>query len=98
MQWIKANSAKYWNRIHGSNDHLWSHRYFSWAIKDTIEHEFVINYQNPVVVGLAQTHADRKASGAYYNARSIPGLVDFEHLDRQAKRYTPGVSHHMRLT
>jgi len=85
MQWIKVNSAKYWNLIHGSNDHLWGHRYFARAIKNQTEYEFVMNYidQNPVVVGLASTPADWKASGAYYKARNIPGLVDFEHLDRQ---------------
>ena len=28
MQWIKTNSAKRWNHVHGSKDHLWGHRYF----------------------------------------------------------------------
>jgi hypothetical protein len=38
-----------------------------------------MNYidQNPVVVGLAPTPADWKASGAYYKALNIQGLVDF---------------------
>jgi len=26
MQWIKTRSAKSWNRIHGSKDHLWGAR------------------------------------------------------------------------
>jgi putative transposase len=68
MQWVKINSAKYWNRIHGSIDHLWGKRFFARAIKDTLEYEHIMNYidQNAVVVGLAPTPADWKASGAYY--------------------------------
>jgi putative transposase len=34
MQWIKLNSALYWNKIHGSTDHLWGARYFSRAIRN----------------------------------------------------------------
>ena len=84
MQWIKANSAKRWNRIHGSKDHMWGHRYFARAIKNPAEYEFVMNYidQNAVTVGLAQP-PDWKVSGAYYKARNIPSLVDFAPFDRQ---------------
>jgi putative transposase len=84
MQWIKARSAKRWNTIHGSTDHLWGNRYFARAVKDSQEYEFVMNYidQNPVVVELAATPEDWKASGAYYKAHNIPGLVDFSQDDR----------------
>jgi putative transposase len=34
MQWIKTHSAKRWNSIHGSTDHLWGSRYFARAVKD----------------------------------------------------------------
>jgi REP element-mobilizing transposase RayT len=34
MHWIKTHSAKRWNRIHGSTDHLWGARYFARPIKD----------------------------------------------------------------
>ena len=34
MQWIKTNSAKRWNKIHGSIDHVWGDRYFSRKVKD----------------------------------------------------------------
>jgi len=44
MQWIKANSAKYWNCIHGSSDHLWGHRYFARQIKNQQEYNFVMDY------------------------------------------------------
>ena len=39
--------------------------------------------QNAVKVGLASTPEEWKASGAFYKARNIPGLVDFAPLDRQ---------------
>jgi len=85
MQWIKTRSAKRWNTIHGSIDHLWGNRYFARAVKDPQEYEFIMNYidQNPVVVGLAPTPAEWKASGAFYQAHNIPGLVDFIQNDRQ---------------
>ena len=63
MYWIKIHSAKRWNCIHGSCDHLWGQRYFARPIKDSHEYNFVMNYidQNPVVVGLAPTPAEWKA-------------------------------------
>ena len=80
MQWIKTNSAKYWNSIHGSIDHMWGHRFFARPIKDWYEYDSVMNYidQNAVTVGLVATPAEWKASGAFYKYRNIPGLVDFD--------------------
>jgi REP element-mobilizing transposase RayT len=85
MHWIKTRSAKHWNKIHGSTDHLWGHRYFVRVVRDHREYESVMDYidQNPVKAGLAPAPADWKASGAYYKARNIPGLVDFSSVDRQ---------------
>ena len=85
MQWIKTNSAKRWNCIHGSTDHLWGARYFARAVKDAEEYNFIMNYidQNAVKVGLASTPEEWKASGAYYKARNIPGLVDYSPFERQ---------------
>ena len=79
MQWIKSGFARRWNFIHGSTDHVWGHRYFTRAIKDSDEFEFVTEYidKNPVVAGLAEIHSEWIASGAYYKERNIPGLVDF---------------------
>jgi putative transposase len=79
MQWIKIQSAKWWNTVHGSTDHLWGSRYFARAVKDPQEYEFVMNYidQNPVVVGLAATPEEWKASAAFYKSRNIPGLADY---------------------
>jgi putative transposase len=86
MQWIKTHSAKRWNNIHGSSDHLWGHRYFARAVKDPQEYEFIMNYidQNPVKAGLAPSPAEWRASGAYYKAWDIKGLVDFAPYDRQS--------------
>lgn len=85
IQWIKTQSARHWNCIHGSIDHVWGERYFSRAIRNPKEFYFVNNYidQNAVKAGLAQTPEEWKASGAFYKARNIPGLVDFTPLDRQ---------------
>ena len=85
MQWIKTCSARWWNSIHGSKDHMWGHRYFSRAIKDLQEYEYVMDYidKNPVVTGLASTPADWKASGAYYKAKNITGLVDIASDDQK---------------
>ena len=85
MQWIKTRSAKWYNSIHGSSDHMWGERFFARAIKDEKEYHFLMNYidQNPVVVKLALTPEDWKASGAYYRAKNIPGLVDLSNFDQQ---------------
>jgi hypothetical protein len=50
-----------------------------------------MNYidQNAVVVGLAPTPADWKASGAYYKALNIQGLVDFEPKELDIKLLSP---------
>jgi putative transposase len=85
MQWIKTMSAKRWNGIHGSSDHVWGNRYFARAVRNTQEFELVMDYidQNPVKAGLAVNPADWKASGAFYKTQDIPGLVDFSITERR---------------
>jgi len=85
MHWLKLISAKRWNNIHGSIDHLWGKRYFSRAVKDEQEYDYVYNYidQNAVVVGLAASPEDWKASGAFYKKRGITGLVDFDRFNEK---------------
>ncbi|MCL2764442.1 MAG: transposase [Treponema sp.] len=85
MHWIKIHSAKSWNFIHGSADHMWGNRYFSRAVKDEQEFEFIMNYidQNPVVAGLVSIPDEWKASGAFYKALNIEGLIDFNPHDCQ---------------
>jgi REP element-mobilizing transposase RayT len=101
MQWIKTRSARRWNCIHGSTDHLWGERYFARAIRHTEEFNSVNDCidQNPVTAGLAHAPADWKASGAFYKARHIPGLVDFAPFERQAhiKLLPPIPSHISKL-
>jgi putative transposase len=78
MQWIKTRSARRWNCMHGSKDHLWGDRYFARTVRDEQENKFIMDYidQNPVVAGLSATPEEWKASGAYYRAKNILGLID----------------------
>ena len=73
MQWIKTNSSKYWNRIHGSIDHLWGERFFARIIKNQDEFETLMDYidYNPVKAGFVLEPADWFASGAYYRKHGI---------------------------
>jgi putative transposase len=84
MQWIKTQSAKRWNAIHGSTDHLWGDRFFARIIKGPRDYFKVMDYinQNPVKAELVQNPEDWKASGAYYVCNDISGLVDYTALDR----------------
>jgi putative transposase len=77
MCWIKTRSAKYWNNIHGSKDHMWGHRFFARAVKDPEDFQSVMNYidKNPVEAGLAPSPELWKASGAFYRANKIGILV-----------------------
>ena len=86
MQWIKTRSAKRWNFIHGSTDHLWGARFFARPINDLHDFFTVKNYidQNVVKAGLTHIPQDWKASGAYYIANDINGFVDFIPFDRLA--------------
>ena len=86
MQWIKTRSAKRWNFVHGSENHLWGDRFFARAIKDTYEFYHVMNYidQNPVAGGLVADPAQWQASSAFYKARGITGLVEFTRHERQS--------------
>jgi putative transposase len=86
MQWIKTHSAKRWNCIHGSKDHLWGDRFFARAVKDMREYFHIHKHidQNPVKAELAVNAQDWKASGAYHIANGIDGLVDYIPLERQA--------------
>jgi putative transposase len=84
MQWIKTHSAKRWNRIHGSTDHLWGERYFARSIKDLREYFQVMEYidRNPVKAGLVQDVGEWKACGAYHIRHGLSGLVDYTGLTR----------------
>jgi REP element-mobilizing transposase RayT len=84
MHWIKTHSAKRWNRIHGSTDHLWGERYFARPVKDPREYVYVMEYidQNPVKAGLVEAVGEWKASGAYYIGHNLSGLVDYTGMTR----------------
>ena len=84
MHWIKTLSAKRWNFVHGSTDHLWGARFFARPVKDTRDFLNVFNYidQNAIKAGLVHMPQEWKASGAFYIANNISGLVDYTPLDR----------------
>ena len=44
MRLIKTQSAKRWNSIHGSKDHMWGAGYYERAVKNPHEFEFVMDY------------------------------------------------------
>ena len=84
MCWLKTVAAKRWNFIHGTSDHLWGHRYYARVIKDPHEYYSVMDYidQNPVKSGLVSAPAEWKASGAFYKAHGLSGLVDYLSTER----------------
>ena len=87
IQWIKTHSAKRWNFIHGSTNHVWGERYFARAIRNQKEYDHVMDYidQNPVKAGLALDPAEWKASGAYYKTHGLSELVDC--IPDECRRY-----------
>ncbi|MCL2440203.1 MAG: transposase [Treponema sp.] len=84
MHWIKIQSAKRWNFIHGSTDHMWGNRYYARAVKDQQEYDFVMDYidQNPVKAGLSATPEEWKASGAFYKAQGLTELVSYDQIEQ----------------
>jgi len=80
MHWIKKQSAKRWNFIHGSTDHMWGHRYFARPVKDQTEYDYVMEYidQNPVKAGLTSEPVGWKASGAFHKSQGLTELVDYD--------------------
>jgi putative transposase len=68
VQWIKTRSAKIWNCLCHSQDHLWGERFFSRVVKDLEDYLAVNDYidQNPVKAGLSNSPSEWEASGAFY--------------------------------
>ncbi|MCL2808932.1 MAG: transposase [Treponema sp.] len=85
MHWIKKQSAKRWNFIHGSTDHMWGHRYFSRAVKDQQEYDSVMDYidQNPVKAELSLKPEEWRASGAFYKSQGLTELVDYDQFEEK---------------
>ena len=84
IQWIKTKSAKIWNGIHGSENHIWGERFFSRPIKDASDYFAVYNYidRNPVKAALVINTCEWKASGAYHIVHKMTGLVDYTLFER----------------
>ena len=89
MQWVKTRSAKHWNKIHGSTDHVWGHRYFSLIVKDEQDYFITMDYinNNPIKAGLTESPTDWKASGAYHKSRNITTLPRLKDASRHFFRY-----------
>jgi REP element-mobilizing transposase RayT len=84
MHWIKIISAKRWNFIHGSTDHMWGQRYFAKVIISQHHYDYVYKYidQNPVKAGYVTEPACWKASGAFHKLHDLQDLVDFTPFER----------------
>ncbi|MDR2542563.1 MAG: transposase [Treponema sp.] len=77
MHWIKVFSAKRWNNINGSSDHMWGQRFYARIISDTQEFDGVMEYidQNPVKAGHVEKPEDWQASGAYFRAQKLTDFI-----------------------
>ena len=78
MQWLKANFAKKWNKMHQTHGHLWGERFFSKIIRDERQFEQVSEYidKNPVEARLVAEAQDWAFGGLFHKLRRIVGLVD----------------------
>lgn len=93
MKWIKVTSAKRWNCIHGSTDHLWGNRYYARAIKHDEEYGAIMHYidQNPVTAGLTSTPDEWKTGGAFYKKHGL-SLLDLTPYENPKKiLYLPSI-------
>ncbi|AEF85258.1 conserved hypothetical protein [Treponema primitia ZAS-2] len=89
MQWIKTGSAKWYNHIRGTSNHVWGERFFARAVRSPEDYITVMGYidRNPVKAGLAPAVGDWQESGAYHIQRRLTGLVDYDEFTEQL--YTP---------
>jgi putative transposase len=80
MQWIKTNSAKWYNSIRGTSNHVWGERYFERVVKTPEDYSTVMAYidRNPVKAGLVRSVGDWEESGAYYIQHGLTGFVDYD--------------------
>ena len=85
MHWIKTSSAKMWNRIHGSCDHLWGSRFFARPARNLQDFFIMYNYidRNPVEAGFVYCPTEWKASGAYYILNGDTQFMDYVFFQRQ---------------
>ena len=84
MHWIKTMSAKRWNFIHGTTDHLWGKRFFAKPVVNKNYYDYVIKYidENPVKAGYVAEPAQWRSSGAFHKLHDLQDLVDFLPIER----------------
>jgi putative transposase len=78
MRWLKTASAKRWNRLHASINHLWGVRYFAKRIEDARDYLRVMDYidRNPVDAGIVTAPHEWEPSAAYQVFHGMGDLVD----------------------
>ena len=78
MQWLLAVFAKYYNKLHHFEGHLWKSRFWS-KIIDNLDQLFdTDNYinENPVKSGFVQNAAEYQYGGLFYIRKKIFDIID----------------------
>jgi REP element-mobilizing transposase RayT len=87
MRWLKTESSKRWNFIHGSTGHVWGERFFSRVVNGDYYTVMAYIDRNPINAGLALCVGDWQESGAYHIREGIIGLVDYSEFGRLIYTY-----------
>jgi putative transposase len=78
MQWVKGNFARYWNKIHYTEGHLWGARFTSKVIENVSQFLNTLKYidDNPVKAHLVAKAEDWEFSGLYHDAHGRFDVID----------------------
>ena len=78
MQWVKGNFARYWNKLHHTEGHLWGGRFFSKIIEDVAQFLKTVTYidENPVKAQLVAKAEDWEFGGLYHDLHGRFDVVD----------------------
>ncbi|MDR1326664.1 MAG: transposase [Treponema sp.] len=78
MQWLKGNFAKYWNKMHHTEGHLWGERFFSKIIENVAQFFKTFNYidENPVEAKMVAKAEDWEFGGLYHHLHGQLDVVD----------------------
>jgi putative transposase len=94
MQWILSVFAMRWNRLHGTNGHVWGQRFFSRIIENFRDwlRTFLYIDENPVQAHLVEQPWQWQYGGVWHHRMCIPDIV--EDMDTIITGLCPN---HMRL-
>ncbi|MDR1400150.1 MAG: transposase [Treponema sp.] len=78
MQWIKGNFARYWNKVHHTEGHLWGERFFSKIIENVAQFFRVFKYidDNPVAAQMVPKAEDWEFGGLYHHLHRRLDVID----------------------